>query len=58
MSFEPTPIYDDIRTRRSNPKIPPTLKLTPAYWKRRKKKAAALTDRVWKEICQQWNASR
>lgn len=53
-----TPIYDDIRTRRPNPKIPPSLNLMPKYWKRRKKKAAALTDRVWKEICQQWNATR
>lgn len=52
------PIYDEIRTRRPAPEQAPTLTLMPKYWKRRKKKAAALTNRVWKEIDQQWNASR
>lgn len=53
-----TPIYDEIRTRRPNPKIPPALDLNLKYWARRKKKAKALTDRVWKEICEQWTATR
>lgn len=55
---ETTPIYDDIRSRRPNPKIPPALKLTKRDKQRVRKYSQILTDRVWEEICKQWNASR
>lgn len=52
---DPTPIYNDIRTRRPNPKIPPTVKTSKRDRQRINKYAQTLTDRVWKEICDQWN---
>ena len=55
-----TPIFEETVAASGRPfpaKIP-----VPAfgwrYWKRREKKAKALTERVWKEINEQWNATR
>lgn len=53
-----TPIFDEVASGRPFPAQPPVLFFTKKYWDRRQKKARALTDRAWKEICQQWNASR
>ena len=52
------PIFDEVSSGRPFPTQPPVLYVGPKYWKRRQKKARALTNRVWKEIEQQWNASR
>lgn len=49
------PIYDEVAKDRPFPSQPPVLSTTKKYWDRRKKKARALTDRVWKEICEKWN---
>lgn len=53
-----TPIFDEVASSRPSPTQPPVMSYNTKYWARRQKKARALTDRVWKEICQQWNASR
>lgn len=49
-----TPIFDAVAKDRPFPSQPPVLELNHKYWARRKKKARALTDRVWREIDQQW----
>lgn len=50
------PIFSETENAlgRPFPTNPPAVPRTPKYWTRRKKKARALTDRVWKEICEQW----
>lgn len=48
------PIYDEVAKDHPFPSQPPVLSLGLKYWGRRKKKARALTDRVWKEICDKW----
>lgn len=53
-----TPIYDDIRTRRPDPEKEPEIELTKRERRDSRKQSQILTDRVWEEICQQWNATR
>lgn len=45
-----TPIFDAVAKDRPFPSQPPVLFYPRKYWERRKKKARALTARVWEEI--------